>query len=118
VRAPRIHLQTQRRIWHKPQWLCRTLTLVLTRRKRKPASRFLSHFCRSFCLILPRASCALLFRYIRNHHVRIDMRFNATRCVHAGRINLKPALRGFITGASNERGATNIGHRRDRLFGG
>ena len=69
-------------------------------------------------LVLPRAGCALLFGHIGDHHVRVDMRFYPARRIHTGGINLKPALRCFVTRAADERRAANIGHGGYGFFGG
>ena len=70
------------------------------------------------CFILPSACCALLFRHIRNHHVRIDVRFNAAWRVDAAGVNFKPALRRFIPRAADKSRAADVRHRQNRFPGG
>ena len=94
-------------------WCCRGLGLHLDRRR---AGRFGldGHFGG---LVFAGASGALLFGLLGNHQVGVDMRLNAARRVHAGRVNFKPAGRRLVAAAAQKGGAANVGDVGHRLLG-
>jgi hypothetical protein len=72
----------------------------------------LGHF---FGFFLAGASGALLPRLVRNHQIRVDVGFHMAGRVHAGGVDLEPALWGF---AAHKGGAAHIGDLLHRLAGG
>ena len=61
------------------------------------------------------ASGALLSRLVRNHQIRVDVRFHMAGGVHTGGVDLEPALGRFTT---HKGGAAYIGDLLHRLAGG
>ena len=45
------------------------------------------------------------------------MRLDPARVVHAGGVDFKPALRGFVARPANESRAANVSHGQYRFFG-
>ena len=72
----------------------------------------------AFSLIFPGTGRAIFLGHVRNHQIGVDMRLNPARVVHAGGVDFKPALRGFVAGPANESRAANVGHGQDGFFGG